>query len=315
MLLVTEAGGFLEQALLAHGALALYRVKPEDYAALGRGSYELTIFSGWRPPAWPSGSVLAVGLPPGQGLVLPGTGTYQPAPATYAPGAAGHPVLRYVDWSEVHVAEAVALELDPGWQPLLVAGPAPGAAAGAPAGGAAPAAGLPLLAVQEAGSSRRAVLAFDLQDSDLPLRAAFPVLLTNLVEWLAPRAPALPGQLTPGTALPVPPLPLAEALDLVQPDGSRISLAPPWPAAPIQPQAPGLYQLVQVRGDGREVVSLLPVAGYLARESRIAPQPELPLAPAGTEPAPAQPWPLWPWLALAALIVSFIEWWVDARGL
>ncbi|MFO7173550.1 MAG: VWA domain-containing protein [Bacillota bacterium] len=356
LLVAAAGGGFLEQALLAHGGVEVYRVPPEDYAGVARVSFDLTIFAGWLPDAWPAGSVLVVGPPEGTeaggpGALPPAAGSFAPGPLAPAPGAEGHPVLRHVDWSEVHVARAQALALGEGWQPLVVA---PGAGSGAPARGPAPgepsptgpspgepspagpgpdmaspsgpspaspaaggagAAQYPLLAVQEEGGARRAVLAFALPDSDLPLRLAFPVLVANLIDWLVPRSPALAGELRPGVPVPLPPLPLAEALYLEDPGGQRQDLAPPWPPAPRTPRMPGLHRLVQVRAGGQQVVSLVPVGGYIPGESRIAPAAiPLPDAAAGARAA-ASPRPLWPWLAAAALILSFAEWWVDARGL
>lgn len=346
LLVAAEGGGFLEQVLLAHGGVEVYRVPPEDYAGVARGGFDLTIFAGWRPEAWPAGSVLVVGPPEGAGsggpgVLPPAVGSFLPGPLAPVPGAEGHPVLRHVDWSEVHVARAQALALGEGWQPLVVApaagsaapagglgpgtalptGPSPGGASpggpsgGSPAAGGEGAAQHPLLAVQEDRGGRRAVLAFALQDSDLPLRPAFPVLMANLIDWLVPRPPVLAGDLRPGVSVPLPPLPLAEALYLEDPEGRRQDLAPPWPPAPLTPRMPGLHRLVQVRAGGQQVVSLVPVGGYLPGESRIAPAAvPLPDEIAGARPA-ASPRPLWPWLVAAALILSFAEWWVDARGL
>lgn len=50
--------------------------------------------------------------------------------------------------------------------------------------------GQPMLALSEEGGRRAAVLGFDLHDSNLPLKADFPVLVQNLLSWLLPDAAA-----------------------------------------------------------------------------------------------------------------------------
>ena len=46
------------------------------------------------------------------------------------------------------------------------------------------------------------MLAFDLRHSDLPLQVAFPLLWSNLVDWLAPDARSpIPTQVSPGQSL------------------------------------------------------------------------------------------------------------------
>lgn len=302
VLLVSPGSRFLEQALAAHGAVEAFRVSPEDYAGVASGAYDLTIFDRWLPPAWPPGGVLVVGPPRGSPL-LPVQGEFRPGQVS---PRAGHPLLAHVDWRQVHVARAVSLPLasaDPGsgsaWEPVIDSD------------------GGPLLAIQEAGSGRRAVLAFRLQDSDLGLRPAFPVLMANLVDWLAPRPDAIGGVLRPGEALALPPLPLAQGVTALSPDGTRTELAPPWPPRPLVPDRPGLWRLAVRRepaAGGGEREYPVAVNGYDPRESRLAGRPVTLPGPGGhAAPEPAARRPLWPALAAAALGVTLLEWWVDGR--
>ncbi|BDG60847.1 vWA domain-containing protein [Caldinitratiruptor microaerophilus] len=302
VLLVSPGSRFLEQALAAHGGVDAFRVSPEDYAGVAGGAYDLTIFDRWLPPAWPPGGVLVVGPPPGSPL-LPVQGEFRPGQVN---PRAGHPLLAHVDWRQVHVARAVSLPLEPSargsghaWEPVVDSD------------------GGPLLAIQEAGSGRRAVLTFRLQDSDLGLRPAFPVLMANLVDWLAPRPDAIGGVLRPGEALPLPPLPLARAVSAVSPDGTRTELAPPWPPRPLVPDRPGLWRLAVQRepaaGGGQREYPVA-VNGYDPRESRLTGQAVTLPGPGGVAaPAPAARRPLWPALAAVALGVALVEWWVDGR--
>ena len=45
----------------------------------------------------------------------------------------------------------------------------------------------PLIVAIESGKLRALVIGFDLMDSDLPLRVAFPVLVHNTLEWFQPQ--------------------------------------------------------------------------------------------------------------------------------
>src|SRR5690606_39006537 len=105
-----------------------------------------------------------------------------------------HPLMRYVDWSDVSIGGAYALPLDAAWRTVV----------DSPGG--------PLLATLEAGGRREAAVAFDLSDSDLALRPAFPVLVANLLEWLAPRGAGDPILAAPGEPVRIDPLPLSEAI-------------------------------------------------------------------------------------------------------
>ena len=74
------------------------------------------------------------------------------------------PILRYVDLSTTHIAEAQQARRCPDWARTVIPGPS-----GAPLLYAGMRAGLPT-----------AVLAFEPRRSDLPLQVAFPILLANL---------------------------------------------------------------------------------------------------------------------------------------
>ena len=75
---------------------------------------------------------------------------------------------------------------------------------------------------------RLAVLAFDLRRSDLPLQIAFPILLNNLLDWLAPGSQSAPTQLSPGEVL-------ALSVPLGAPPDASLQIQPPQgPAIRLQ---------------------------------------------------------------------------------
>jgi Ca-activated chloride channel family protein len=175
---------------------------------------------------------------------------------------------------------------------------------------------------QPARVRREALLTFELGQSDLPLRPAFPVLMANLLEWLAPRPEGQTQVVAPGGALQVEASPLARSVRVTAVlDGSIATqeLAPPWPPRAFRPPAPGLYSVVEDDPDG-------PAVSYVVADAFAPSEADLGLV----EPAAfaAQTTPggdigrvlnsvragIWPWLLAALLILATTEWLVDARG-
>ncbi|MDF1514740.1 MAG: VWA domain-containing protein, partial [Anaerolineae bacterium] len=92
-----------------------------------------------------------------------------------------HILLRYVDWSDVYIGRLRTYDLPPDAELLLTSGTTP-----------------VLWALRRDGY-RAVCMAFKLQDSDLALRLAFPILTSNIMEWLTqtssgePDSPLQPG--------------------------------------------------------------------------------------------------------------------------
>lgn len=296
VLLVSEGNTFLARVLALQPDLEVFRVRPADYPGLPpESSYDLYIFDRFLPPAWPRGNVLAVG-PPEASAPLRVGGYRAGGPLTAADPS--HPLLRFVAWDEVTVGRTRELALPSGWRAVL----------GSPSA--------PLLAVGEEGERRLAVLTFALEESDLPLRIAFPILAGNLLDWLVPAGLSLPSQVTVGDLVAARPSPAAGGLEVRTPEGERVRLAPPFPPLPFRPDAPGLHTAVETRqGGGRE--RTFAVNAPLG-ESDIAPRPELPAplaqAVAGGGAAGLTNAELWPWLGWAALALLLAEWGVYSRG-
>jgi hypothetical protein len=161
-------------------------------------------------------------------------------------------------------------------------------------------------------AGRVVVIPFDLRRSDLPLQIAFPVLIANAVEWLAPaQGASIPASVRPGEAVALPPNSMVQL-----PDGSVVTVGERGFADTEQP---GIYQAL-VSGARAPVRSDFAVNFMNRAESNIAPNLQglagrSELAPAdGADTATAQR-EIWPWLAALALVVLLAEWWVYQRGL
>ena len=172
-LLVGEGSAFLESALALLPRLELYAVGEAGYedaiaeAADDGTPYGLVIFDGIVPAEPPAAAALY--LDPGEATARSARSAGRiDGPAIERPDP-DEPLLRFVDLSSIHIGRAREVELAAGMRPIVVS-----------------TRGAPLIAVGEAGGRRVGVVAFDLDESDLPLQVAFPLLMSNLVDYLLP---------------------------------------------------------------------------------------------------------------------------------
>jgi hypothetical protein len=161
----------------------------------------------------------------------------------------------------------------------------------------------PLLIAGNDESRRIVVLSFDVLESDLPLRIAFPLLISNVLQWLDPRDVEAPVAVAAGDIIPLKPGQLVSDKAIVAP----AKTLPPLRAAPVlEPLHNGYYLL----GDGEER-RWVAANTFSAAESDLR-QTESQQAPK-SRPALVFPnfgtWPLWTWLTLAALVLFTGEWW------
>jgi Ca-activated chloride channel family protein len=180
----------------------------------------LTIFDAYVPitATLPAGNLLFI-APLRSTEYFSITGTVdQPLPRAVD---AEDSLLAHVNLAEVSVLDAVRIPL-PSWARPVIAGDLAAGSLPASAGNTTP-----LLFSGEVDGRRMAVLAFDLRRSDLPLQVAYPLLLANLTNWLAPGGGAdLPVQVAPGTAVSFALPPEVESAMVTRPDGSTARLIP-----------------------------------------------------------------------------------------
>ncbi|MDA8226564.1 MAG: BatA and WFA domain-containing protein [Desulfitobacterium hafniense] len=296
VLLVTEGNLFLEQALKLNPLLEAQKVKPENYQSV-KDKYDLYVLDNFWPEMTPEGQLLVFNPPSSSRLVRENSEAIAEGLQSGADGEA-QTILKHVSWADVHIAESKGLVAPGDWQPLLTSG------------------NRTILAVGKLGSSRAAVFGFDLHQSDLPLRAAFPILMQNLTNWLLPTLNPIETQVEIGNPLDLTVRPEVEEVNLYQPDGKKVPLAPPFPAAKATDSfSPGIYKLEQISG-GEKEISYLAVNYFSTEESQVKPIIHLRLAKKDlkVEVSTKIKWELWPWLVLTALLLLTAEWWVYLRG-
>lgn len=210
ILLVGEGDPYLETAIGYLPNVELYGVSLDEYGPAterkdGR-AWDLVIFEGPLPDELPRSPILAI-APTDDSALGEVTGTLEdPGIGSLSPD---EPVLRYVDLSTTHIAEASRLVL-PEWARSVIPGPR----------------GSPLLYAGLRAGLPTAVLAFEPRQSDLPLQVAFPILLANLTGELMGGSAAPTEALQPGTPVTLTIPSGATGITVTRPDGTIVELVP-----------------------------------------------------------------------------------------
>ena len=210
ILVVGPGDPYLETALSYLPNSRLFGLKPDEYPAgavrKDGTAWDLIIFEGSVPAVLPGTPILAIAPSASSGLGEVTGMLTNPGIATLG---TDEPILRYVDLSTTHIAEARQLTL-PAWARTVIPGPK-----GAPLLYAGVRAGLPT-----------AVLAFEPRQSDLPLQVAFPILLANLTGELLGGSAAPTAAVKPGDPVVLAVPSGASGLHVVAPDGQAVDLTP-----------------------------------------------------------------------------------------
>jgi Ca-activated chloride channel family protein len=291
VLLVTPGNVFLEQALRLRSDLQLDVVAPAAYKP--SAAYAMTVFDRFLPPVIPDGPLLVIDPPAGTPLA----GAQAVGIGRVRASDAGDPLLANVDLQDVHVARSQDLRASTFGRPLITS------------------LQTPLVLVRDE-PFRQALFGFDLHESDLPLRIAFPILVQNLSEWMLP--PSVPSHsFHPDEPVTIVPESGATSVTVIRPDGSRRALAGAAIATFGDTDPTGLYTVEQ-RVAGSIQRSWFSVNLFSDPISQLKPLDRLTLPPTRTTAVqtthPGQ-LEIWPWIALAALGVVTAEWLAFHRGL
>ncbi len=236
VLLVGPGNVYLQNALALLPNVEVYGATPTEYpTTTGKESFDLFVFDGWLPPELPDKPILAIG-PPSTSPLGTVKGTFSEPAVAEAP--ADEPLLRNVDLSRLHVAQAQRIEL-PDWARPVLTGPA----------------NAPLIYAGSRMGLPTAVVAFDLRQSDLPLQVAWPILTANLAGELLGLAPSNLDSVRPGSPVELPLVRDATGVRVTLPDGTTREILPsatgassvtfvmttqlgPYRADPILPRSP-----------------------------------------------------------------------------
>ncbi|HZG69703.1 MAG TPA: VWA domain-containing protein, partial [Herpetosiphonaceae bacterium] len=224
--LVSDGNRFLEAGLATLPGLEVTRV-PTTTTAFTE-SVAVTVLDGVVPDPLRSGNLLFVG-PLRSSALFSVTGELEFPALRPAPG--GDPLLQNASVAEINVLRAAQIP-KPIWARTVIDSD-----------------GGPVLLAGETGGRRVAVLGFALHESDLPLQVAFPILVSNLVGYLAPGQGGA-NQLQPGQPLLVPVPPDATEVRITPPDGATVRVTPAnGQAIFAETEALGIYRVAIARPD------------------------------------------------------------------
>ena len=286
-LLVTSGNIFLERALGLDARMTVDLAAPGD--AQTAAAYDLYVYDGVLPETLPeSGAILAVN-PTGEVLgVSAGEAGQVSSALRAASGAEAREICKNLLLTDVAIRAAKPLT---GGTSVLEAG------------------GASLLSVCEDASHRAAVLGFDVHDSNLPLKADFPVLIQNLLAWLLPEPTAeIEGAACGGSVAVTADVRSVNAA-VVTPGGRTVPLAG---GVFDDTQEIGVYTLRETfaSGESRETRFALHVPAAESDTLNVAQASEN--AQKGAAGRGYREWTLWALLALFAL--ALVEWEVGRRG-
>jgi hypothetical protein len=292
--LVSSGNLFLEGALLLDENLEVQKIAPAAWDAAASARYDAVVLDGFTPPVEAAPRTHALYLDPhGPGSPFAARGTVVAPLVTET--AAAHPLLRWVTLKDLNIARASTFALAPG--------------------DVAVAAALrqPIIAARERAGRKTVAFGFDLKQSDLPLRVAFPVLVVNALDWFAGGDASLVASFSTGRPWRLPVPAGASEVDVRAPDGSRSRAPVHEGRATLLGTRVGYYELTAAGAPPRLFAANLANPA----ESRIAPRRELVVGGKRI----AQPDPprvgvrraVWSYLVAAALLLLLVEWWTYNR--
>lgn len=234
VLLVSNGNQFLEKVLTLLPNVDLYRIPAQRYLAVEADRFDVIVFDDYLPPLLPRGNLLVVN-PPDRGPFHVDGEVRRPRVATWE---REDPLLAFVDIRELSVDRAAKLDL-PRWaKPLISTSD-----------------GVPLMAAGQDGDRRVAILPFDLRQSNLPLLPAFPVLMSNVLSYLAPPGVVQSSEVHTGDPESLSPLPQVERVRVLGPNDQSTELrAGQGALSYAATDVPGLYRVQQIVQGGQQTV-------------------------------------------------------------
>jgi Ca-activated chloride channel homolog len=292
-LLVTPENVFLETGIKVDPNIELSTTKLGGFTS--PAGYDVVIFDGAAPAKLPEGNYLFVNCASDQSPAVPGAVGEN---RTIIDPNKSHPVMRYVEFGQLHWTDMRAGKPARWGQELATSESGPAIVAG------------------EKGKMRALWIGFHLDQahSDFPRTVAYPIFVSNAVRWLAHTDDASEGQVRTGSAMTLDAPPGSGRVVVTKPDGSKRELAGVTRGGVVfdDTDQVGIYTATGGAGYRRTFAANL--ADY--DESDITPRanPELggnPPGKVGRQVSIVRE--LWPWLAVLLLGLLALEWWAFHR--
>ena len=294
--LLVAAGGdpFLEKALALDPRVTLDKTQAlpesERLSARGESAYDLIVFDGVPEVPVKAAATLTFG-PPGPASPAVKTGE---APKPQFTVAEDVPLMAGVDLRSTFIQSASVVSPRSGGRTVAVGHTSAGAE-------------VPLV-IEKSGGRRQVYVAFRPGDSDLPLQFAFPILVSNALDFIGGEVAG--GSLVVPVGAPIS-LPATGPAQLTGPDGRRRTIDPVGGSLVLRSlDRVGPYRL-DLDGKTTTLYATLrdPVSSHIAPADDLA----LGAGNAAATTRPVRTWDLWRFGLLAALITLAGEWLLFAR--
>lgn len=291
---VTSGNMFLEAALLLDEYLDVTTVAPASYPAAGM--FDVTIFDGVTPNVAPGSGSLFYLNPQGENVPFE-VGKLVESDDNYALGFdeldEKHPILRYTSLSDVNIARGHPLKGEK--EDKVIARSFKG----------------PLLIQGRRSGVKFVALGFDIRESDLPLRIAWPIFLLNTINDFVEEDVSYISSFKTGEVWHIPAASSADTATLEMPDGSKRGVPVKDGRAVFLGQLAGFYKL-STGAPGAEETHMFAANLSDPAESAIAPVQELKVGSRAAgqvgEFKIGVRRELWVYLLAAVLVVTAIEW-------
>jgi len=294
VLLVSGGSLFLERALTANPGVELYECAPTSYTPGDAVRFDMVIFDGWAPTTMPNCNCLFVNAIAPDGPVVLGASVGAKGTVPIVVWSQTHPVMRFVNLGDVHIANQMIVDAMPWAQTLAETDSGPAIVAG------------------DRFGHRILWCGFSLAESDFALKAAFPIFIQNVLGWLQGVPDLFQGG-RPGDEIPVPVgagdwTLVSQASTLS--GNCHASASRPCLIGSADTSLAGIYTLSYL-GTTRKIalnIASVPASDLLEREHPL-------LMPGAASALPARPlWiPAAPWVILTALALLLLEWIVYHR--
>jgi Ca-activated chloride channel homolog len=294
VILFLDQNKFLEQGFASLPDWQSFRAQADK--SMPTEKFDLYVFDNFIPDRLPDANILFVNPPSGGSLFQVGEVTKNVGNMNVR---RDDPRTRLLQFSDVNIRQYRKIT-PASWADVLVS-----------------AQDGPLVFAGENNGRRIAVISFDLHDSDLALKIAWPILLSNLTEWYkAPRALALNGSLRPGQAVTIQPGGSSDLVRITRPDGTVTTLKNDQPSLVYADTSlPGLYTVDVYQADKVLQTEQFAVNLFDANESNITiRQPSITTSgQSGAQVAEIGQREFWPLVAVLAILLLVIEWWIYHR--
>jgi Ca-activated chloride channel homolog len=255
--------------------------------------YDAYVLDGYLPTNLPSGDMLIINPPRSSelftlGSAESGIGDINTLEAT-------HPLMQFVEMNAINFRQIRALQSN-ALEPLVTLNE------------------IGLVWAAENNGRQVAVLPFAFSDSDFPLQIAYPIFISNLMDWFT-RINQLTAQTSyaPNSIITLELPLLASGAQITLPNGSVQELERNEPF--VNTQALGLYRIETVQDGQAGIVQPFAINLFNPNESQIAPR-KLRFSTQGEQVLNDNQTTLrelWGVFALLALLVLMLEWWLYHR--